>query len=187
MTHSSRLLLLWVAVCWRSWPHAASSAWRSGRRGRQRHVRVLQEWRAERAAQRLHDLLPRRATLVRDGREVEVDAIDVVVGDLMVLAAGDRLCADVDVVNSDALTLDTSMLTGESVPTGLAEGDRAEGGTFVVDGDGGRRPRLGLDLHRAAGPTPQAELAPKIPLAPSSTAPCASSRSGGRCRRRLLP
>jgi calcium-translocating P-type ATPase len=127
----------------------------------------LQEWRAERAAQRLQDLLPRRATVVRDGAEIELDASGVVVGDLTVLSAGDRLCADVVVTASDGLTIDTSMLTGESVPSNVAEGDRAEGGTFVVDGAGraevvatGGRTRLAslAQLSRA-------EARPRTPLA----------------------
>jgi magnesium-transporting ATPase (P-type) len=127
----------------------------------------LQEWRAERAAQQLQDLLPRRATVVRDGAEIEIDTSAVVTGDLLVLTAGDRLCADVEVLESDALTLDTSMLTGESVPVSLDVRERAESGTFVVDGAGtahvvatGGATRL-ASLARLS----RAEARPKTPLA----------------------
>ena len=53
-----------------------------------------QESRAERAAARLQDLLPRRAVVVRDGARREIDAAELVVGDLVVLAPGDRVSAD---------------------------------------------------------------------------------------------
>ena len=50
-----------------------------------------QEHRAERAAEHLRDLLPRTATVVRDGRPIPVDARNLVVGDLVLLEAGDRV------------------------------------------------------------------------------------------------
>ena len=46
----------------------------------------VQENRAERAAERLRDLLPRRATVVRDGRRHDIDAAELVDGDLVVLS-----------------------------------------------------------------------------------------------------
>ena len=50
-----------------------------------------QEYRADRAAERLADLMPLRATVRRDGRAQVVDAVELVVGDLVVLEAGDRV------------------------------------------------------------------------------------------------
>ncbi|MFM8305179.1 MAG: cation-transporting P-type ATPase, partial [Actinomycetota bacterium] len=50
-----------------------------------------QEYRAERAVLQLHGLMPRRATVRRDGVSVEIDATDLVVGDLVLLVGGDRL------------------------------------------------------------------------------------------------
>ena len=50
-----------------------------------------QENRAERAAAQLRDLLPRRATVVRDGAAIEVDATDLVAGDTVLLAPGDQI------------------------------------------------------------------------------------------------
>ena len=54
----------------------------------------VQEERAEHAAERLRDLLPRRVTVVRDGQRAEIPAEDLVVGDLVLLAEGDRVSAD---------------------------------------------------------------------------------------------
>jgi calcium-translocating P-type ATPase len=95
-----------------------------------------QEHRAERAAERLRELLPVRATVVRDGRRRVIDATGLVVGDLVVVEAGDRVSADMVVVEADALMVDTSLLTGESVPAPVGPGDRLFAGSFVVEGDG---------------------------------------------------
>jgi calcium-translocating P-type ATPase len=95
-----------------------------------------QEHRAERAASSLRDLLPHRATVVRDGAPIEIEAADVVVGDLVVLSAGDRIPADVTVAEAHQLLVDSSTLTGESVPNPADVGDSAFSGTFVVEGEG---------------------------------------------------
>lgn len=57
-----------------------------------------QEYRADRAAERLRELLPVRATVRRDGRAMVVDATDLVIGDVVLLEAGDRVCADATVL-----------------------------------------------------------------------------------------
>jgi magnesium-transporting ATPase (P-type) len=95
-----------------------------------------QEHRAERAAERLRDLLPRAATVLRDGEVRVVPAVELVPGDLVLLTAGDRISADLDIVAERALTIDRSTLTGESVPVATVAGDRALAGTFVVSGEG---------------------------------------------------
>lgn len=95
-----------------------------------------QESRAERAAERLRDLLPRRAMVVRDGMPVEVDADELVVGDVVILAPGDRVSADLDLVEAHSLSVDTSLLTGESVPTRPGCGDTVFAGTFLIEGEG---------------------------------------------------
>ncbi len=74
----------------------------------------VQESRADRAAERLQSLLPDQVTVLRDGRRRSVPAADVVVDDLLLLEAGDRIPADGDRPHCAALRLDTSMLTGES-------------------------------------------------------------------------
>ena len=95
----------------------------------------VQEGRADRAAERLRSLLPSRATVLRDGKPVTIDAIDVVPGDLLWLQPGDRIPADATVVRCTSLRIDTSMLTGESLPTAVEDADSIVGGCFVVEGD----------------------------------------------------
>ncbi len=96
----------------------------------------VQEHRADKAADRLRSLLPVRVTVRRSGRPVMIDAADVVRGDLLVTDAGDRVPADATVMAASSLLVDTSMLTGESVPMRVAVGDPLFAGTFVVEGSG---------------------------------------------------
>jgi hypothetical protein len=110
----------------------------------------VQEHRAERAAERLQDLVPRRATVRRDGELREIDAAGLVVGDIVHLEGGDRVCADLVAVDVHALAVDESLLSGESVPARPSRGDRLYAGTFVVEGEAigaveatGARTRLG--------------------------------------------
>lgn len=130
----------------------------------------FQEYRAERAAERLRDLLPRRATVLRDGVPVEVDASELVAGDAVVLGPGDRVSADLRVIEPHGLSIDTSTLTGESVPEGVGPEDFAFAGTFVVEGEGlavvtatGSRTRLaGIAGLTRAGRHPKTPLAREL-------------------------
>jgi calcium-translocating P-type ATPase len=95
----------------------------------------VQEYRADRAAQRLKELLPMRATVLRDGARQVVPASDLVRGDVVLLAAGDRISADLRLERVDGLAVDESMLTGESVPVRPGSGSTVSAGTFVVQGE----------------------------------------------------
>jgi calcium-translocating P-type ATPase len=94
-----------------------------------------QEHRATRATERLRDLLPTRATVIRDGRRIQVEAAALVRGDRVVLEAGDRVSADLGVDRANAATVQTSALTGESVPVPVEVGDDLFAGTFLVQGE----------------------------------------------------
>ena len=94
-----------------------------------------QEYRADRAAERLRDLLPVRAQVIRDGEVRTVDAAQLVLDDLVLLSAGDRVSADLRLVTVHALAVDESMLTGESVPVRPVSGGQVYAGTFVVQGE----------------------------------------------------
>lgn len=78
-------------------------------------VALLQERQAARAVDALGAYLPPRATVVRDGLTRQVDATEVVPGDLLLVSAGERVCADARVVDG-VLFVDMSALTGESEP-----------------------------------------------------------------------
>ena len=127
----------------------------------------IQESRADRAAERLSALLPSRVTVLRDGRRQEVDSTEVVVGDALALGAGDRVPADGLVRSSAALLVDTSMLTGESVPVRVADGEPVFAGTFVVEGE------ADVDVDATGHGTRLAELVRLSVEAPRVTTPLA--------------
>jgi cation-transporting P-type ATPase E len=99
-------------------------------------IGIVQEVRAKRALDRLAALVAPTATVVRDGEERPVPAEDVVVGDLVRLAAGDQVVADGTLVSSEALLLDESILTGESEPVARDLGEGIRSGSFAVEGTG---------------------------------------------------
>lgn len=122
-----------------------------------------QEYRAERAIRTLSALLPETAVVRRDGHKTRVPSAELVPGDLVLLAEGDRISADARVIRSVGLKVDNSMLTGESEPVSRGDEtlDRAPAdiadaanlvfaGTFVASGSAtvavaatGPRTRLG--------------------------------------------
>lgn len=76
----------------------------------------VQEVQAERAVAALAQYLPQRAKALRDGEVLEIDASELVPGDIGVIEQGDRIAADVRLL-AGAIEADMSALTGESVPT----------------------------------------------------------------------
>lgn len=127
-----------------------------------------QERRADRAADRLAALLPDRVTVVRDGRRQQLSSRDVVVGDLLALAPGDRIAADAQVVVAAALRLDTSLLTGETTLTPAEAGGRLFAGTFVVEGE------AHATVVATGARTRLAQIAALTSLTPKPTTPLAA-------------
>ncbi|GAA3277221.1 cation-transporting P-type ATPase [Dactylosporangium vinaceum] len=91
----------------------------------------VQEMQAERAVEALAAFLPPRARVIRDGVRSEVAARDLVPGDVLVVAEGDRVCADARVIDG-TLTLDLSALTGESLPV-TRSAEPADGATSLLE------------------------------------------------------
>ncbi len=79
-------------------------------------ITVVQETRTERVLEALRDLTSPRALVIRDGERKRIAGREVVRGDLVVLAEGDRVPADAVLVQAHDLQTDESLLTGESVP-----------------------------------------------------------------------
>ncbi|HEX4866001.1 MAG TPA: cation-translocating P-type ATPase [Acidimicrobiales bacterium] len=79
-------------------------------------ISIYQEHKTENALAALRDLSSPRALVVRDGQQVRIAGRDVVRGDLVLLVEGDRVPADLVLVDSVNLSVDESALTGESVP-----------------------------------------------------------------------
>ena len=79
-------------------------------------LRFFQEMRADNAAEKLQAMVSNTATLVRDGKEEEVSLKMLVPGDIIRLAAGDMVPADVRVLSAKDLFLNQAALTGEALP-----------------------------------------------------------------------
>ena len=79
-------------------------------------ITVIQETRTERVLEALRDLTSPRALVIRDGTRRRIAGREVVRGDLVVLAEGDRVPADAVLSQAHDLQADESLLTGESVP-----------------------------------------------------------------------
>jgi sodium/potassium-transporting ATPase subunit alpha len=106
---------------------------------------ALVDWNASRIMKSIKSLIAHEASVIRDGKQQIIKATDIVVGDVVVLGAGDRVPADMRVVQASSdLRFDRSLLTGESemVPgsldatseNALETRNLALTSTFVVQG-----------------------------------------------------
>ena len=102
-------------------------------------IGIVQEIRAKRVLHRLELMSAPRARVLRDGQAVEVPYDSLVVGDEIILRAGDELPADAEVTVSKGLELNESMLTGESAAIEKAVGDTVLAATTVLAGEGTAR------------------------------------------------
>jgi sodium/potassium-transporting ATPase subunit alpha len=106
----------------------------------------IQEYRTEKAIEELRKMLPFRVAVIRGAAEIEVDAAEIVPGELVLLREGDKVPADARVVESSRLTVNNSLLTGESDSRTLTDapcdtellesGNLVFAGTLVVSGSG---------------------------------------------------
>ncbi len=113
-------------------------------------ITLYQTNKTERALQALKDLSSPRALVIREGKQERIAGHLVVPGDLLVLHEGDRIPADARVLENTNLSLDESLLTGESIPVRKSEWDGQEeegtpggedrpfvySGTMILQGQG---------------------------------------------------
>ena len=78
-------------------------------------VGTIQECKANKSAEALSNMIKARTQVIRNGKEMEVDASNLVVGDIMLLQSGDKVAADGRIINCSNLTINESILTGESL------------------------------------------------------------------------
>ena len=82
----------------------------------------FQEYRAESALQTLKQIIDRKARVRRGGKEKLISAADVVAGDIVLLSAGDMIPADGYFIHAEAVTVDESPMTGETIPVSKSSG-----------------------------------------------------------------
>jgi magnesium-transporting ATPase (P-type) len=79
-------------------------------------VGYIQEYKAEKNVRALKKMVVSKARVLRDGKEQEINSEDLVPGDIVFLASGSRVPADLRLITAIELRADESMLTGESIP-----------------------------------------------------------------------
>jgi Ca2+-transporting ATPase len=98
-------------------------------------IAIVQEGRSERVLESLRDLTSPRALVLRDGERRRIAGREVVCGDSMLLAEGDRIPADGVLVAGQEMQVDESLLTGESVPVRKRPTDQPPSSTAAPGGD----------------------------------------------------
>lgn len=116
------------------------------------------------AVRKLLDLAPQRATVERDGRQIEVPVADVQVGDVVVLKPGDKVPVDGVVLDGHS-AVDESMVTGESLPVEKQAGDEVIAGTINQAGS------LRFRATKVGAETALAQIVRLVETAQSSKAP----------------
>jgi Ca2+-transporting ATPase len=98
-------------------------------------ISMVQEARTERVLESLKELSSPRARVVRCGRVLHIASRELVLGDRLLIAEGDRLACDAALAQANGLLVDESMLTGESAPVLKSAQHDVHAGTLVVQGD----------------------------------------------------
>ncbi|MFW5981138.1 MAG: calcium-translocating P-type ATPase, SERCA-type [bacterium] len=93
----------------------------------------VQEYKAEKSLEELKKLSAPEAKVIRDGEVVEINAEELVPGDLLLLEIGDKIPADCRLLSSNALQIDESLLTGESIPVDKSDKNLYRRGIELVN------------------------------------------------------
>jgi cation-transporting ATPase E len=113
-------------------------------------IGIVQEWRAKRTLDSLAIVGEARPRVRREGVEELVQSSELVLDDVILLAPGEKIPVDGAVLESTALEVDESLLTGEADPVRKDSGDEVLSGSFVVAGQGAMRAeRVGAASHAA--------------------------------------
>ena len=99
-------------------------------------ISIYQSRRAENALHALKELTAPTVKVIRDGVENRISSHQLVVGDLILLSEGDRVCADAKLIETTSLACDESTVTGESAPVDKFNGDSVLSGTLTTRGHG---------------------------------------------------
>lgn len=97
---------------------------------------IFQEIKAKRALDKVNLLLKKEAVVIRNGNEVSIEPSEIVKDDIIKIFRGDQAVVDGEIVFSNHLEIDESLLTGESNPVHKKNGDEILSGSFCLSGNG---------------------------------------------------
>ena len=129
-------------------------------------LEVVSKGRTSESIKKLMGLKPKTATILQDGREIELPIEEVEPGDILLVRPGERVPVDGRVL-SGASAVDESMLTGESIPVDKGPGDSVTGGTINKNG------ALTFKAERVGADTALARIIKLVEDAQGSKAPIA--------------
>ncbi len=100
-------------------------------------ISLYQEYRSENAINELKKLSAPKSNVIRDGTELKIPTEEIVVGDIVVIEEGDIISADGEIISSHDLSINESILTGESMPVSKSadNSDNVYRGTQVTSGN----------------------------------------------------
>lgn len=78
-------------------------------------IGTFQEWKANKSAEALQNLIRVKIKVLRNGIEKDIDSTNLVIGDIVLIEPGNKISADLRIIESKNLTIDEAILTGESI------------------------------------------------------------------------
>ncbi len=112
-------------------------------------IGIIQEIKAKKTIEKISLVVSPSATVVRDGRQIEIPVSELVLDDIVMLNTGKQICADLILVEGE-VEVNESLLTGESVAIKKKPGDTLLSGSFVVGGKCyGKVDKVGNDSYTA--------------------------------------
>ncbi len=118
------------------------------------------------AIEKLMNLAPKRATVLRDGVSQQIDTADLVVGDIIIVKPGESIAAD-GVITEGSTSIDESAITGESIPVEKQTGDKVVSATMNKTG------YIQFRAQRVGGDTTISQIIRLVDEASASKAPIA--------------
>ncbi|MDO4634135.1 MAG: HAD-IC family P-type ATPase [Eubacteriales bacterium] len=114
-------------------------------------IGIIQEFRVKKLIDQISVMNATKAVVIREGKQQEIAADEVVMDDILLIQNGDQICADCRVLESDGLEVNESMLTGESKPVKKKAQDKLMSGSFAVSGSAvGKVYHIGEENYAAA-------------------------------------
>ena len=131
-----------------------------------KYLEAITSGKTSEAIRKLIGLAPKTATIVKDGKEVQVSIEELEVGDLIIVKPGEKIPVDGTVIDGIS-SIDESMITGESIPVEKKKGDTVIGGTINING------KITFEAEKVGKDTALAQIIKLIEDAQSSKAPIA--------------